>query len=70
LCRSTPNLLFFRPADGNETAAGYIAAVRYAGPSVLALTRQAVPHLAGSSVQGALRGAVVFSLSDLLISSG
>jgi len=58
VCRATPKLLFFRPCDGNETAGSYIAAIRYKnGPSVLSLTRQAVPPQKGTSIEGTLKGA-------------
>lgn len=50
----------WRPADGNEVSAAYAAALLSAdAPTVLALSRQAVPHLAGSSVEAALRGGYV-----------
>ena len=50
LCRATPNLLVFRPADGNETTGSYIAAIeQQKGPSVFALTRQNLPQLERSS---------------------
>jgi transketolase len=44
--RAIPNLFVFRPADAIETAECWEMALRRAdGPSVLALTRQAVPAL-------------------------
>lgn len=44
--RLIPNLVVIRPADANETAQAWKAAVsRRDGPTVLALTRQAVPTL-------------------------
>ncbi len=44
--RLIPNLVVLRPADANETAAAWkIAIERRNGPTVLALTRQAVPTL-------------------------
>jgi transketolase len=44
--RAIPNLNVFRPADGVETAECWELAVRTADtPSILALTRQAVPNL-------------------------
>jgi len=44
--RAMPNLVVFRPADGNETAQAWAEALRRRdGPTVLALTRQDVPHL-------------------------
>mmetsp|Transcript_22739 Transcript_22739/g.63924 ORF Transcript_22739/g.63924 Transcript_22739/m.63924 type:complete len:707 (-) Transcript_22739:33-2153(-) len=60
IARSHPNLLVLRPADGNETAGAYLAALRRRdGPSLLALTRQNVPHLAGSSRDKVLQGGYV-----------
>jgi transketolase len=45
--RAMPNLTLFRPADANETAQAWWAALtNHDGPSVLALTRQNVPTLA------------------------
>jgi transketolase len=56
LCRSTPNLLTLRPADGNETSGAYLAALTANHrPSVIALSRQNVPNLEGSSVEGVLK---------------
>ncbi|MHB8776537.1 MAG: transketolase [Anaerolineales bacterium] len=44
--RLIPNLVVIRPADANETAKAWKVAVeRRRGPTVLALTRQAVPTL-------------------------
>lgn len=60
VCRTTPNLQFIRPADVTETAAAYIAGIRKKlGPTVFALSRQNLPPLKGSSVEGALKGAYV-----------
>jgi transketolase len=65
--RAMPHLRVIRPADGNETAAAWKAALEYDGPTVLALSRQAVPHLAGTQNGGGmqlLRGAYVISEAD------
>jgi transketolase len=44
--RAIPNLLVFRPADSMETAECWALALAAAkSPSILVLTRQAVPHL-------------------------
>jgi transketolase len=43
--RAMPGLTVFRPADGNETMAAWREAIRLPGPSVLVLTRQALPVL-------------------------
>lgn len=56
--RATPNILNFRPADGNEVSASYIQALSHQDrPSVIILTRQNLPHLAGSSIEAASKGA-------------
>lgn len=63
--RAMPKLYVIRPADGNETAAAWrIALERRHGPTALAFSRQAVPHLAGSAGGGALRGGYVISEAD------
>ncbi|MEH2173784.1 transketolase [Nostoc sp.] len=57
--RAIPNLLVFRPADGNETSGAYKIAIEKAkenAPSLLAFTRQNVPNLAGTSVEGVAKG--------------
>ncbi|KAI9278912.1 transketolase [Phascolomyces articulosus] len=60
LCRSTPNLLTFRPADANEVSGSYLVALNaHKRPSVLALSRQALPNLEGSSVESVSKGAYV-----------
>lgn len=62
LCRDTPNVHFIRPADGLETTAAYIAAIKNQhGPTLLALSRQNLPQNAGSSIEGALKGAYILS---------
>ena len=65
--RAIHNMTVIRPADANETAAAWIAALeRRTGPTVLALTRQSVPVLDRdrfAPAQGLLRGAYV--LADL-----
>ncbi|MHC4391482.1 MAG: transketolase, partial [Planctomycetota bacterium] len=76
--RAIPNLTVYRPADGNEVVAAWLAALRRKdGPTAFALTRQKVPHLAETSVDGALRGGyVVFDpegegeLEGILIGTG
>ena len=52
-----PNILMFRPADGNETAGAYkIAVLNRKRPSVLALSRQKLPQLAGTSIDAVAKG--------------
>ena len=62
--RAMPELTVVRPADANETAMAWKLALENDGPTALALTRQAVPHLSGTAAGGAtglLRGAYVVS---------
>ena len=63
--RSMPNLCLIRPADANETAHAWRAALgRTQGPTMLVLTRQGLPVLDRSRLAGAeglLRGAYVLS---------
>ena len=65
--RAMPHLRVIRPADGNETAAAWKAALEYDGPTLFALSRQAVPHLLGTQNGGGLgllRGAYVVAEAD------
>ncbi|KAJ3523783.1 hypothetical protein NMY22_g11285 [Coprinellus aureogranulatus] len=58
--RATPNLAFWRPADGNETSAAYQVAIESKKtPSVLSLTRQNLPQLEGSTIEKAKKGGYV-----------
>jgi transketolase len=58
--RATPNLAFWRPADGNETSAAYYVALQSRHtPSVLSLSRQNLPNLEGSTIERAARGGYV-----------
>jgi len=58
--RATPNLAFWRPADGNETSAAYLVAIQSEStPSVLSLTRQNLPQLEGSTIEKAVKGGYV-----------
>ena len=57
--RAIPNLWFMRPADATETAGAWkVALEREDGPVALALTRQKLPTLEGTSVDGVGRGAL------------
>ena len=58
MLRATPNTYVFRPADGRETAASYIAALGLRAPAVLALSRQNLPQLPGTGVD-AMKGGYV-----------
>lgn len=56
--RAIPNMTVFRPADANEVAGSYKAAMlNQHGPSCFALTRQNVPNLAGSDAEKVALGA-------------
>jgi transketolase len=56
--RVIPNSLTIRPADANETVAAYqVAIANRKRPSFLAFTRQNVKNLAGTSIEGAKKGA-------------
>ncbi|KAJ0392720.1 hypothetical protein P43SY_011975 [Pythium insidiosum] len=58
--RAMPNMYVYRPADGNETVGAYVCAVENSTKtSVLALSRQGVPNLAGSSVDAVAKGAYI-----------
>ena len=58
--RAIPNLDFWRPADGNETSASYLAAIQNKEtPSILSLSRQNLPNLEGSTIECAIRGGYV-----------
>jgi transketolase len=63
--RAMPNMCLIRPADANETAWAWRAAIgRKKGPTMLILTRQKVPIFdrAGlGSPEGVLRGAYILS---------
>ncbi len=77
--RVIPNLDVLRPADPEETAGAWAAALeRTDGPTVLALSRQAVPMLPGDAKtrrEGARRGGYVLvketaALERILIATG
>lgn len=58
--RALPNCQVWRPADGNETSAAYLVALKSQHtPSVLCFSRQNLPHLAGSSIEKAAHGGYV-----------
>lgn len=67
--RAIPHLAIVRPADANETAHAWRALLEKggdfrSGPVGLALTRQAVPTLAGTSYEGVARGGYVLADAD------
>jgi transketolase len=58
--RAIPGLALLRPGDANETAYAWQAALeRPEGPKGLALTRQNLPVLEGTSAEGVARGGYV-----------
>jgi len=62
LLRALPNTLMLRPADGNETSGAYAVAIEHrATPSVIALSRQAVPNVKGTSIEGVYKGGYIVS---------
>lgn len=78
--RLVPNLDVIRPADPEETAGAFAAALtRLEGPTLLSLTRQAVPMLNDATAQerreGVAKGAYVLvkekgELKTILLASG
>ncbi|KAK8944455.1 hypothetical protein KSP39_PZI007912 [Platanthera zijinensis] len=64
--RAMPNILMLRPADGTETAGSYkVAVLNKKRPSILALSRQKLPHLAGTSIEGVEKGGYIVSDDSL-----
>lgn len=58
--RALPNMMVWRPADGNETSAAYyMALTSRETPSILALTRQNLPQLENSTLENAIKGGYV-----------
>ena len=58
--RTLPNVLTFRPADANETACAWVAALKHkTGPSCILTTRQNLPLLEGVSQEKFDKGAYV-----------
>lgn len=78
MMRSIPNVLVFRPCDGNETAAAYKTAMETLDkPSVLVLSRQGLPTLTKNAYENVSHGAYIISesmdknnIDGILISSG
>lgn len=73
--RSIPGMKVFRPADGKETAYGWISALTGEGPTCLVLTRQNLPQYENSNINS-LRGAYILADSEketpdaILLASG
>ena len=58
--RAIPDLTVIRPADGNECSGAYKVAIEKAkqnAPTLMAFTRQNVPNLPGTSMEGTSKGA-------------
>src|SRR5260370_30649976 len=64
--RAIPGLIVIRPADANETAEAWAFAIQHDGPTLLALTRQNLPHLDRSRARDAsvARGAYILSEAE------
>lgn len=58
--RALPNCMVWRPADGNETSAAYyVALTSKHTPSIIALSRQNLPQLEGSTIDKSIKGGYV-----------
>lgn len=63
--RALPNMMVWRPADGNETSAAYyMALTSKQTPAIIALTRQNLPHLQNSTIEQAIKGGYVALETD------
>ena len=63
--RAIPNLNVMRPADATETGECWIAALQHGGPTLFALTRQAVPNLSRANAKGDVsKGAYILSEAE------
>jgi transketolase len=65
--RAIPHLQVIRPADANEVKQAWLAALNYAGPTALVLSRQALPACAGTNqpfAEGMGRGAYILKDAD------
>lgn len=67
--RAIPNLLVFRPADGNETSGSYKVAIENTvaakkRPSLLAFSRQNLPNLEGTTIEKVAKGGYILSDSE------
>ncbi|HEY5858448.1 MAG TPA: transketolase C-terminal domain-containing protein, partial [Aldersonia sp.] len=65
--RAIPNLAMVRPGDANETAYAWRTVIERSsshGPAGIALTRQDLPVLAGTSAEGVARGGYILAESS------
>ena len=74
MLRSIPGMKVYRPADGKETAAAWVSALKGNQPTTLVLTRQGLPQYEGSG-RAALWGGYILEDCDgepdvLLIGTG
>ncbi|HEY8419452.1 MAG TPA: transketolase [Clostridia bacterium] len=58
--RAIPNLKVYRPADGLETTAAYVSALKDKSPTAIVLTRQNLPQVSKDR-EGALKGGYILS---------
>lgn len=75
MLRATPDTYVFRPADGRETAAAYISALRLNMPAVMALSRQGLPQIEGTDARAERGGYILRECSGkkldiILMASG
>jgi len=71
--RAMPNLAVYRPADGNETTAGWKYALdNTTGPTALVLSRQDLPIVTAANAPGAEKGGYVLADGDdaIVIATG
>jgi transketolase len=64
--RSVPNLKVWRPADGVETAAAYVDALKGHGPTCIALTRQNLPQYNHNN-EDYFKGGYILSDSEKIV---
>ena len=74
MLRSIPGLKVYRPADGKETAAAWVSAMKGTEPTAIVLTRQNLPQYENSG-RSALKGGYVLDRCEgepevLLIAAG
>jgi len=63
--RAMPNMLVFRPGDGNETSGAYKLAIQNRNrPSALCLSRQGMANQANSSIEKVSKGGYVLEDSE------
>lgn len=75
--RLIPNLQIFRPADANEVIASYQFALQNEGTTVIILSRQKLPQLENSSIEGTAFGGYIVSpeknkkeLNGIIVATG